>query len=112
MRPFLEHKDGETYRVEDVVARKIEEEKEVEIDGKKQKQKTTRLGVFTKAGRELIDPHAPPPPPPAKTATPVVPGFDPLKLPPELRPGTPGPAPTIPPELPKEEPKKAPDAAN
>ena len=46
---------------------------------------------------------------PLQPATPITPGFDPLVLPPELRPapGAPGPKPA-----PPEEPKKSPDAAN
>ena len=84
MQPFLRHEDGDTYRVEDVVSKTVTEEKEVA--GKK--QKITRLGVFTKGGRELVDPNPPPPPPapPVQPATPMTPGFDSLILPPELRP--------------------------
>jgi hypothetical protein len=105
MRPFLRHKDGDTFRVEDVVRKTVTEEKEVA--GKK--VKTTRLGVFTKSGRELVDPNPPPAPPPPPATTPVIPGVDPLVLPPELR-STPKPENT--PPVPPEEPKKAPDAAN
>ena len=106
MQAFLRHQDGDAFRVEDVVTKPVVEEKEVA--GKK--QKITRLGVFTKGGRELVDPNPPPPPPaPPVPATPLTPGFDPLVLPPELRPGPApdGTKPAIPEEL-----KKSPDAAN
>ena len=105
MQAFLRHKGGDIFRVEDVVRKTVTEEKEVA--GKK--VKTTRLGVFTKSGRELVDPNPPPAPPPQPAATPLIRGFDPLKLPPELKPA-PNPDGT-PPAVP-EEPKKSPDAAN
>ena len=105
MQAFLRHKDGDTFRVEDVVRKTVTEEKEVA--GKK--VKTTRLGVFTKSGRELIDPNPPPAPPPTPVGIPLIPGTDSLKLPPEFRP-TPGGDDKPPP--PPEEPKKAPDAPN
>ena len=110
MQPFLRHKDGDMYRVEDVVTRKVEEEKEIEIAGKKEKKKITRLGVFTKGGRELVDPNPPPPPPapPVQPATPLTPGFDPLVLPPELRPA---PAPGGMKPATPDEPKKSPEPA-
>ena len=107
MQAFIRHKDGDTFRVEDVVTKPVVEEKEVA--GKK--TKVTRLGVFTKGGRELVDPNPPPAPPtpPQPPATPITPGFDPLTLPPELRPA-PGPDGTKPAK--PDEPKKSPDAAN
>jgi hypothetical protein len=102
MQSFLRHRDGETFRVQDVVNRVVEVEEE--IDGKK--QKTRRLGVFTKDGRELVDPNPPPKPPPGAQpgpGKPLEPGFDPLKLPPELKPAN------LPPELkPADESKPAP----
>lgn len=56
MQPFLRHRDGSPYRVEDVSARKVVEEREV--NGKK--VKLEREAIFTKAGREVVDPNPPP----------------------------------------------------
>ena len=118
MQPFLRHRNGETFRVQDVVNRVVEVEEE--IDGKK--QKTKRRGVFTKDGRELVDPNPPPKPPPGaqpEPGTPIQPGVDPLKLPPELKPATPEnpqpapPTPESPPALPPVgEPEKTPQPNN
>ncbi len=104
MRAFLRHEDGDIFRVEDVVRKTVTEEKEV--DGKK--VKTTRLGVFTKSGRELVDPN-PPPPPPQPPPKPITPGVDELILPRGLPPG-PGEGDMKPPA--PDEPKKTPDPAN
>lgn len=97
MRPFLQHANGSTYRVEDVATRKVEEE--VEING--QKQKLWRTGVFTKTGRELlpVDTGAPPLLP-RPIETPLLPTFDvnqalpPIQppLPPESKSGANSPA--------------------
>jgi hypothetical protein len=119
MQAFLRHEDGETFRVQDVVNRVVEVEEE--IDGKK--QKTKRLGVFTKDGRELVDPNPPPKPPPGAQPGPgktLQPGVDTLKLPPELKPANepreekpPTPAPEKAPALPPVgDPQKTPPPNN
>jgi hypothetical protein len=83
MRPFLQHANGQPYRVEDVTTRRIEEE--VEVNG--QKQKLWRTGVVTKSGRELlpVDTGAPPPPP-RPLETPLLPVFDINQALPPIRP--------------------------
>ncbi|HEX8313302.1 MAG TPA: hypothetical protein VF614_18390, partial [Chthoniobacteraceae bacterium] len=100
MRPFLRHRDGSMYRVEDVALRFVEEE--VEVRGVKQKM--SRQGVFTKSGKELLPPDPPrlqfpggrdvPP-----SETPLEPEMDLLNLPfnfPADKPATPPPAKTLP----------------
>ncbi len=78
MRPFLRHANGALYKVEDVALKTVSEEK---VNEKGEKQRTTRLALFTKSGRELPAPPEPPPapgtlPPPA----PISPGLDLLQL--------------------------------
>jgi hypothetical protein len=102
MRPFLRHESGGSYRVEDVVTRTVEEE--IEVAGKKEKVK--RLGVFTKSGREVVDPNPPPKPPPTAPATPLRPGADPLNLPLDF------PPPPPPKNQPPAEEQKTPPPAN
>jgi hypothetical protein len=60
MRPFLRHKDGTYYKVEDVLLKTVTEEREIE-PGKK--AKVSRTALLTRAGREIPAPE----PPPAKS---------------------------------------------
>ena len=98
MQPFLKHADGTPYKVEDVQVRQVVEEKEV--NG--QKIKSTRVGVFTKGGRELVDPNPPPTPKPEeiRRSTPLEPRLELLDQPFNIQNPTPPIRPAIPPEPP------------
>jgi hypothetical protein len=113
MQPFIKHRDGEPYRVEDVLLKKVTEEKEIKIgegpDAKVEKIKTTRTGIFTKSGTELKDPNPAKPPPPGSTggATPLAPKLELLDSPFNIPPGTVPPIqPPVKPEAPKPEEEK------
>ena len=83
MRPFLRHKDGAYYKVEDVLLKTVTEEREVE-PGKK--AKVSRTALMTRAGREIPAPEPPPAKigPDGKPVEPALPQGNPSKLAPDF----------------------------
>jgi hypothetical protein len=69
MKAFYMHDDGDLYKVEDTVVRRVEESKPGP-DGKPIVQKVTK--IFTKSGKELKTEMPPPPP---NYGAPAVPTF-------------------------------------
>jgi hypothetical protein len=95
MRAFLRHGDGTDYRVEDVVLKPVDEERE--FNG--QKVKVTRTGLFRKSGGELV-----PPEPPAGQQPRPAPGTEPFAPRFEMLPRLPFPPPSTTPPKPGETP--------
>jgi hypothetical protein len=85
MLPFLQHRDGKPYKVDDILTKKVEEE--IDVNG--QKQKVWRTGVFTRGGKELVpQDFGGPKPPPRALDAPLLPIFDPGQALPPVRPPT------------------------